>query len=218
MLLVQQRSEKENGPTVRIDTAPITRQTRVFFFLERPVRFEWPALPFGPLTLNAAAKIISLIGAHWWKSAIQSKCSMVRTQGGQFLIGLTTVFPWQTYSFIFCWIIWFQNIDIDIPGDCSLKKILVHPKKNPKKIPKNPKIFWKIQRFFGGFEIRIPYLGVNNSSNSVFKSFFIYKILVHQKIFSKIPQKLKDFFGEFKIRTPFLGVNIPSWNSIILMP
>ena len=129
---------------------------------------------------------------------------MVRTQGGQFLIGLTTVFPWQTYSFIFCWIIGFQNIDIDIPRGCSLKKILVHP---PKKIRKKSQ---KIFGFFRGFEIRIPYLGVNNSSNSVFKSFFIYKILVHQKKISKSPQKLKDFFGEFKIRTPFLGVNIPS--------
>ena len=96
---------------------------------------------------------------------------------------------------------------------------VVHSKKSSytpqKKSEKNPK---KIFGFFRGFEIRIPYLGVNNSSNSVFKSFFIYKILVHQKKISKIPQKLKDFFGEFKIRTPFLGVNIPSWNSINLMP
>jgi hypothetical protein len=65
MLLVQQRSEKEIGPTVRIDTAPITRQTRVFFFLwsARYALSDRP-LPFGPLTLNAAAKIISLIDAH----------------------------------------------------------------------------------------------------------------------------------------------------------
>ena len=49
---------------------------------------------------------------------------------------------------------------------CSLKNILVHP---PKK----------------GFKILIPYFRVNNSSNSVFKSFFIYKIFVHQKKFEK---------------------------------
>ena len=42
----------------------------------------------------------------------------------------------------------------------SLKKILAHP---PKKIPDKTKKSEKI-RFFGGFKIRIPYLGVNNPS------------------------------------------------------
>ena len=32
-------------------------------------------------------------------------------------------------------------------------------------------------------------MGVNNSSNSVFKSFFIYKIFVHPKNFQKNPEK-----------------------------
>ena len=44
-----------------------------------------------------------------------------------------------------------------------------------KKNPKNPRIFYL------EFKIRKPYLGVNDPSISVFKSFFIYKILVHPK-------------------------------------
>ena len=35
-------------------------------------------------------------------------------------------------------------------------------------------------------------LGVNNSLNSVFKSFFIHKILVHQKKFQKIRKNPKN--------------------------
>ena len=50
------------------------------------------------------------------------------------------------------------------------------------------------------FNIRKPYLGVNNSSNSAFKSFFIHKILVHQKNFEK-SEKFKDFFS--RIRNPY---------------
>ena len=66
----------------------------------------------------------------------------------------------------------------------SLQKILVHP----------PNKSEKIQGFFWGFKIRTPFLGVNSSSNSVFKSFFIYKILVHQKKFRKIRkiQKIQE--------------------------
>ena len=81
--------------------------------------------------------------------------------------------------------------------------------KNPKKNPKFLKIFW-------GFKISMPYLGVNSSLNSVFQSFFIYKILVHQTIFrnirkiQKIQNKFKDFFWGFKIRTPYVGVKNPS--------
>ena len=56
---------------------------------------------------------------------------------------------------------------------------------------------------------------MNNSSNSVFKSFFIYEILVHQNKISKNPknpkekksQNSKDFFENLKIRTPYSGVN-----------
>ena len=68
---------------------------------------------------------------------------------------------------------------------------------------------------------------MNNYSNSVFKSFFIYKILVHQKIFEKskqirkIQKFYKKFFWGFKIRTSYLGVNNPShltsWNLKILV-
>ena len=52
---------------------------------------------------------------------------------------------------------------------------------------------------------------MNNSSNSVFKSFFIYEILVHQNKISKNPkekksQNSKDFFENLKIRTPYSGV------------
>ena len=45
----------------------------------------------------------------------------------------------------------------------------------------------------GGFkknvDPRIPYLGVNNSSISVFESYFIHKILVHPKKFKKFRKK-----------------------------
>ena len=45
--------------------------------------------------------------------------------------------------------------------------------------PNNKKIF------FWGLKIRTPYLGVKNPSILVFKSFFIYKILVPKKIRKK---------------------------------
>ena len=61
---------------------------------------------------------------------------------------------------------------------CSLKTILVHPQK------KSEKSDWE-------FKIRIPYLGMNRSSNSVFKfSGFLYKIFVHPKKISKNPYTL----------------------------
>ena len=46
---------------------------------------------------------------------------------------------------------------------------VVHSKnrKNPPKIP-------NFQGFFWGFEIRIPYFGVNNSSNSVYSNPFLF--------------------------------------------
>ena len=56
------------------------------------------------------------------------------------------------------------------------QKILVQPPKKSKK-----------------FKDLYLYLGVNNSSNSVLKSFFIYKILVHQKKYRKI----HGFFFEY---------------------
>ena len=43
-------------------------------------------------------------------------------------------------------------------------------------------------------------LGVNNSLNSVFKSFFIHKILVHQKKFQKNPKNSKKSEKIQKIR------------------
>ena len=61
---------------------------------------------------------------------------------------------------------------------CSTEKIMgLFTQKNLKNLKKSK----KSKEFFWGFKIRIPYLGVNNSSISVFKSFFIYKILVHSK-------------------------------------
>ena len=64
-------------------------------------------------------------------------------------------------------------------------QIFVHQKK----ISKNPKNLQKIQGFFLGFKIRIPYLGVNNLSISVFKSFFIHKIRKNLKNPEKIRKK-----------------------------
>ena len=47
--------------------------------------------------------------------------------------------------------------------------------KNPRKLPRKiQKILKNPRIFFWGFKIRIPYLGVNNFSNSVFKYFFIH--------------------------------------------
>ena len=57
--------------------------------------------------------------------------------------------------------------------------------KNPKKSKKSEKI-QKIKCFFLVIKIRSPYLAVNNSSNSLFKSFFIHKILVYPKKSEKI--------------------------------
>ena len=56
-------------------------------------------------------------------------------------------------------------------------------------------------------------MGVNNPSISVFKSFFIHKILIHPKKSGKNlkkSKKSKEMFWAFKIRTPYLGVNNPS--------
>ena len=60
---------------------------------------------------------------------------------------------------------------------------------NPQKIRK----IQKIQGFFSGLKIRIPYFGVKNSSKSAFKSFFNYKILVHQKKISNNPKNPRIF-------------------------
>ena len=80
-----------------------------------------------------------------------------------------------------------------------------------KKISYTPQKIRKIRKKSRGFKIRIPYLGVDNSSNSVFKSFFIYKTLVQQKKkFEKSPKNSSFFFWRFKIRIPYLGVNNPS--------
>ena len=50
---------------------------------------------------------------------------------------------------------------------------VVHSKKSSYTPPK------KSKKILGDLKIRKPHLGVNNSSNSVFKSYFIYKILLH---------------------------------------
>ena len=86
--------------------------------------------------------------------------------------------------------------------------------KNPRKLPRKiQKILKNPRIFFWGFKIRIPYLGVNNFSNSVFKYFFIHKIREHPKKISKNPQKIQwFFFWGFEIRTLHLGVNNPSIN------
>ena len=72
---------------------------------------------------------------------------------------------------------------------------VVHSRKSsytPKKNPKNPKKKTKNSKdFFWGFKIRTSYLGVNNSSISVFKFFLICKIFVHPKKSGKIRKKSK---------------------------
>ena len=71
----------------------------------------------------------------------------------------------------------------------DLSRGVVHSK-NPrtpsKKIPKKLK---KSKDFFGEYKIRTPYLGVNNSSNSLFKFFFFIK----SSFTKKNPEKTKKF-------------------------
>ena len=73
---------------------------------------------------------------------------------------------------------------------CSLKKKSSYTPPPPKK-KKIRKIRKKSKDFFWGYRISIPYLGVNNPSISVFKSFFIHKILVHPKNPDKNPKQSK---------------------------
>ena len=93
---------------------------------------------------------------------------------------------------------------------CSLKN---NPRTSHKKIRKK---FEKIQKIHGFILCGIPYLGVNKSSNSVLKFFFIYKILVHKKKIRKIQKNLKirknlkNSKKSERIRTPYLGVKNPS--------
>ena len=84
---------------------------------------------------------------------------------------------------------WIFNV-VNFRGRDSPNRGVVHSKKSSYIPPKNPKKIQKIHGFLWGFKIRTPYLGVNNSSNSVFKSFFIYITLVHQKkLILKNPKK-----------------------------
>ena len=84
-------------------------------------------------------------------------------------------------------------------------EILVHQNK----ISKNPKEkkSQNSKDFFENLKIRTPYSGVKNHPISLFKSFFIHKILVHQKKTEKIRKnlkknkknnKFKDFFEDLK--------------------
>ena len=87
--------------------------------------------------------------------------------------------------------------------------------KNPRTTPKkSEKIQKKFKDFIWEFKIHTPFMEMDNSSNSVFKSFFIYKILVEKKFrkfrkIRKIQKKSKDFIWGFIIRTPYLGVTNP---------
>ena len=76
---------------------------------------------------------------------------------------------------------WVQSVQL------SAEELINTRGRSPKKIRK----IQKIQGIFWGFKIRLPYFGVNNSSNSVLKSFFIHKILVHPKKSEKNPKKSK---------------------------
>ena len=107
------------------------------------------------------------------------------------------------------------------PRGFSLKKILVQPppprppQKKIRKIRKKSKEF----KVFLRFKIRIPYLGVKDSSNSVFKSFFIYKIYITKKSEKirknlKKSNKCKDFFRWFKIRTLYLEWKNPRFQCL----
>ena len=103
---------------------------------------------------------------------------------------------------------------------------VVHSKKSwyttPKKTRKNRKKSKKSKDFCWGFnfffKIRTPYLGVNSSSNSVFKSFFLFIKFSYTKKkirkIRKIQKEIQGFFLGFKIRAPYLGVNNPSMLSL----
>ena len=98
-----------------------------------------------------------------------------------------------------------------IRGVVNSKKSSYTPRKNPKKSK-------KLKEFFLGFKFRTPYLGVINSSNSVFKSFFLFikSSYTKKKIrkIRKIQKEIQGFFLGFKIRAPYLGVNNPSMLSL----
>ena len=76
---------------------------------------------------------------------------------------------------------------------CSLKKILVHPQENSEKFEKKSK---KSKDFFE--DLKSVHFILEWTTPRVFKSFFIYKILVHQTKFRKIRkiQTIKGFFFE----------------------
>ena len=84
---------------------------------------------------------------------------------------------------------WVQSVQL------SAEELINTRGRSPKKIRK----IQKIQGFFWGFKIRLPYFEVNNSSNSVFKS-FIHKILVHP---TKSEKNRKNPKNRKKIRKYF---------------
>ena len=94
----------------------------------------------------------------------------------------------------------------------KIRKNSKNPKKSGKS-EKNPRIFFEDLKFE-------TLLRVNNPSNSVFKSFFSYRFLVHQKKFEKsekirkIRKKSKNFFWGFQIFTPYWKWTTPRFQCL----
>ena len=113
----------------------------------------------------------------------------VRVSGSTQIRGAFSIAAWRLLALVIDCVACFKKFLQTIKDGTGLSEGLFTqnssyiPKENPKKNPKNPRIF------FRGFNIRIHYLGENNSSMSVFKSFFIHKILVHLKYPGKNPKK-----------------------------
>ena len=94
------------------------------------------------------------------------------------------------------------NFRWSLEGLFTQKNPRTPPKKSEKKSENNSKIPKILLCEFCENLNRIPYLGVNNPSISVFKSFFIHKILVHPKKSGnksgKKPKKSEDYFEDLK--------------------
>ena len=116
------------------------------------------------LFIAAAAVYWSAIDKCWLRLIASRKlsCNYLNSIFETLIVQLVT--KWATLQSVNITVVSFGCWN-DFSRGCSLTKILTRIFQNPK----------KIQEFFWGFKICVPYLGVNNFSISVFKSFLFIK-------------------------------------------